>query len=1836
MNVILGFVKNAVKSLLLQNFLLFLFAFSVSGQLQEIAPAEDVRFVTNLNSSWKFYQGGFEFGYNFKINDEGWQLVDLPHTWNADDPFDDVDGYYRGPAWYRKQIRIPETLNGRKFHLRFEGANQVSDVYVNGMFAGRHQGGYTAFMVDITEFIHTGDEPNLLAVMVDNAHDPFIPPLSVGFALYGGIYRDVELVVTEPVRFSLADKGSEGIYHQADNVSERSAALGYRVLVDNDLDVPVRASLKATVKDRDSKVVAEQSVEFDAAAGKTTEVAPSSLLINNPHLWSPDDPHLYSVEYNLQSGGKLVDRLSIPLGIRSIRLDPQRGFYLNGEKMFLKGTNRHQDFQGRGSALSNSDHLADLKIIKQMGCNFVRLAHYPQDPAVLRACDSLGLLVWEEIPLVNYMIPDQRFYDNSHEMIREMIRQHYNHPSIIMWGSMNEIFLWGNNARRMRVQDDTVYTGRVRELAVSLDSTIRAEDPSRFTAMAIHGSGDYQEYGITGISDVLGLNLYSGWYSGIFSHFAGTIRKSHERYPDQAIFVSEYGAGSDSRLNAIDPERFDFSVQYSQLFHESYLEQMQQMDQLTGAAIWNQFDFSQPWTGGSIPHVNQKGMYTWDRKPKDVYYLYKANWSDEPFVYIASREWTVRSGTANAKGVLENQPVKVYTNASKTELFVNGRSMGRKKTDAVGKAVWMTDLKAGKNEIEVRSVGAKERLTDRLEVVTRLLPENLQSMDPSAVDIGVNCGSNAQYHREGALVWQHDKPYTPGSYGYTGGERVMLQKDIALTNTNDPALFFQYLDSPDQYRFDLPDGAYTVQVFYAEPETEGRVFEIICGDAPPVRVSTAGRNPLSTKKEVVTCSVAAENGSGVVIRFRPVTGSPVISALRIFADTTMHESSAAKADSPLFHISIGTDHLQLTSFRESPETVYARISHARTGEVLTAGAMHASAIEDGTKYLLRDLQPELWSPATPVLYALEIFSDKNYSNVLQRSRVGFRSMETREGKLWLNNKPVFLRGIAINPPGRGIPTEVERSREFAMEYVRFMKRLNVNIIRIPDDHTWYDVCDELGMMVYGGNYSSRVNGLHPPMPEDYDASVLWYKEQKLGPLSYHPSLVIYALTNEVPYTGLRAQQWLSFLNTAYPAVRQWDPNKLVIGNAGYGYGQSGDIMDAHRYWGWYYSSPYTFLHLRDYDSITFPGREQPITFTECVGNYTGPDGRYNLTPAHKNPVSQMCWTGHASQDDQAQLADRHQAKTLRYATELFRRLRPVNPELSGVFPFTILFYNWHTIEEFADMDPKPATAQVRTSYQPVLLSWESWSFNNYAGSGLKLFAHIVNDADDFSDLPGGQIEVELRDGSEKTWLRTHVSYPEVPYYGTRRIPVTLQLPAHLPSGRYYVVGTAVSGDRVISENREEIFVADSLFVMGGSGSGQATEESSKAAVQLFDPTGQSAPAFSQLQKNFSTTNLLSVPESTHLLVLGEGSAAALDTERIGTIQKFIELGGRVLVLRQEPGSEKLLNRFLPASVSFPTMDVDDPQYPPPLRPSGNGYNINPEKGEHPVFDGIARFMLERWSDPDGWDESLPGMPAIAPVTGGFVLNDKQDMGITSILANYSVGLEGIALAEFGADESRIMVCGFDLCSRTAVDPVAARMLTNILGYMNSGSQVPLHRHVVSAIQWGDYDSENGLLTGIYSGLMLNSSPKLTGSYRDKEVVVNELGHQFAEKPGGWNNRAGIQYVPNGRRVFGPYHHDGFGGVARPSNDGSAPGRGAFWCTVAPGTNSISNKVWNPSEVPLKIRIYCNEVLIGTTEIGPNEVEIIEDRFEADETLLKIGFEADRRLVLVETVFRVQQ
>lgn len=844
-----------------------------------------------INDNWKFHKGGLAFAQRSFIKayttqvDELWDTISIPHTWNAEDPFDDSESYNRGISWYRKSIVLADDYNSKKVYIHFEGANQIVDVFMNGAFVGNHKGGYTAFTMDVTKFLKPGQE-NMLAVKVDNSYSTVVPPLSVGYGLYGGIYRDVWLIATNRVHFSMTNYGSKGVFISTPEVSKATATVLVKGTVINEADEVAEVKVKQTIYDAEGKQIAESITAKSLQAGEEFAFSADVMNVKKPALWSPETPVLYSVKSEVLINDKVVDELVNPLAFRWFDFDAKTGFSLNGEKYPLKGTNRHQDKMGLGGALSNADHLSDIQDIKDMGANFLRLAHYPQDPAVLHAADSIGLLLWEEIPVVNYINESKEFLHNSQEMLREMIRQHYNHPSIILWGSCNEIFLWNElGARASRITNDS-YMEYTRSFVYTLDSTIRVEDPTRKSTLAMHGSPDYDKAGISGIPDVTSINLYDGWYSGVFSGFGRALDKRHKEHPEQVLFISEYGAGSDSRVNAVNPKRFEFSGSYQRMFHESYWQQIIDRPWLAGSAIWNQYDFSQPHTGGSIQHINQKGLQTWDRKKKDSYYLYNANWSNEPMVYIASREWTQRNGLLmNDGSYSSNQPatqiVDVYTNTDKVELIHNGKSLGIKKPNSVGKAAWEVEFKTGENNFVCKGSKGKAKVEDKLSINFKNHTTKLKAGE----QLFVNMGYRAEFIDDEGAIWLPDQEYSKGTFGFVDGHDFMCNKDIIVRKANGSAVLYNYsLVGASEYKLDVPDGSYEVELIFAETkifEKDARVFDVSVNETMVFENLDMYAEYGFVNAFSKTIKLNVENMQGINIQLKAIKGETNISAVRI-------------------------------------------------------------------------------------------------------------------------------------------------------------------------------------------------------------------------------------------------------------------------------------------------------------------------------------------------------------------------------------------------------------------------------------------------------------------------------------------------------------------------------------------------------------------------------------------------------------------------------------------------------------------------------------------------------------------------------------------------------------------------------------------------------------------------------------------------------------------------------------------------------------------------------------------------------------------------------------------
>ncbi|MGD8236962.1 MAG: glycosyl hydrolase family 2 [Armatimonadota bacterium] len=887
----------------------------------------------------------------------------------------------------------------------------------------------------------------------------------------------------------------------------------------------------------------------------------------------------------------------------------------------------------------------------------------------------------------------------------------------------------------------------------------------------------------------------------------------------------------------------------------------------------------------------------------------------------------------------------------------------------------------------------------------------------------------------------------------------------------------------------------------------------------------------------------------------------------------------------------GADSVRLEATLASDETVpgvqlSCRIVPVAEGPALWEGSLGSLDLEAGDTTVVRrriaGLEPKLWSPTSPALYDLVLAAAKDGRTLASETvRFGFRSFETRDGRFLLNGVPIFLRGNAINAPGRGVPDEVGKTREFAEAYVRYMQSQNVNLIRLgSDSQVWLDVCDELGMMVFQGRYGAPRGGSKSRLPPDFDEAIARYKAEIFEQYVRHPSMVIYVLTNEVPYKGELGEQYMDFLGRVHETLREWDPNRLHIGNAGFGRGLAGDIRDGHPYWGWYHGDFLNYYRLRR-DESPRPGPPQPWTFTECVGCYTGPDGRFNI--GGKLLAAQEFWTGHAP--DQSGEALAYQAFLVGQAVELVRRLRPINPNLAGMMPFTYMFRNWHGVSRFEDMEPKPAMEQLGVSMQPVLLSWEFWTPQVYAGTRIRARAHIVNDSDDHADLMGAELRYELRGSDGEAVATGQAKLPRVPYYEARSVPVALTVPAGAARGDYVLAGEIIRGGARVSQNSVGVFVA------GDEWPHPARQVETRPA--LYDPAGRTRKALKRLGIPFDRLKRLDALQPDAPLVIGADAWDKKLSSAVAALKRFVTDGGRVLCLRQD--GEKLATGWLPVEVTLSTSGG---------KPYRTGMNINVERPWHPVFDGITRKHLRLWSDYSGWDDRKPGYPKVHPVALGFRLGAQESLGQTAILANFDRGLASIALCEIFGGAGSVILSGFDVVNRSGLDPVADRLLANLVTYAASTEGHHPHPLIDSPVRWGDYASERGLVTGVHNGLIVNAAR------------LQPTGH----------------HVPRGRRPFGPFKYNGLCHI-EDLNPDSKTGSGIFWARVPGGTTAVATTVENPTDEDAELSVEVNGKGPADAAVVPSgTTESLTTAIPAGATELSVRYTGDKGLVILETGF----
>ena len=867
------------------------------------------RVVYTINDGWKFTKGSPFEAQLTGCDDSSWETVNIPHTWNDKDADDETPGFYRGPVWYRKQLFIDKSQEGRQAVIYFEGANQEVRFYLNGQFVGEHKGGYTRFCFDITSHLRYGQE-NLFAIYVNNVYNPNIPPLSADFTFFGGIYRDVYLQFMNPVHIATNDYASSGVYIRTPEVNNSAASVEITTLLTNDMPQATEIRVENIICDADGKEVKKTQAEVKLAAGETKTDISKKIKIDSPRLWDIDDPYRYMVYTRIldKRKGTLLDEVVNPLGLRWFKFDSEKGFFLNGKGRKLIGTARHQDYFQKGNALRDELHVQDVLLLKEIGGNYLRVSHYPQDPVIMEMCDKLGIVTSVEIPVVNAVTETEEFLHNSVEMAKEMVRQDFNRPSVMIWGYMNEIFLRRPYTEGKQLEDYYRFTEKV---ARALEATIREEDPSRYTMMAYHNMPQYYEDAhLTEIPMIQGWNLYQGWYEPDINEFQRLLDRAHKVYKGKVLMVTEYGPGVDPRVHSYQPERFDFSQEYGLVYHKHYLNEMMKRPFVAGSSLWNLNDFYSESRVDAVPHVNNKGVVGLNREKKDVYWFYKTALSRRPILVIGNREWKSRGGVVNTAQKECIQSVPVFSNAEEVELFVNNKSLGKKKIED-NYALFDVPFVGGENLLEAVAVTGGNKLRDMLRIQFQLVGSQLKDEAVPFTELNVMLGSPRYFEDRAANVaWIPEQEYKPGSWGFIGGTSyrrqtgfgTMLGSDIDIHGTDMNPIFQTQRVGIKSFKADVPNGEYSVYLHWAELESDKEREALVYNLGADSEQTFAGNRSFGISINGTTVSddfnvardygyaravikkfvITVKDGKGVSVDFHKKEGEPILNAIRIY------------------------------------------------------------------------------------------------------------------------------------------------------------------------------------------------------------------------------------------------------------------------------------------------------------------------------------------------------------------------------------------------------------------------------------------------------------------------------------------------------------------------------------------------------------------------------------------------------------------------------------------------------------------------------------------------------------------------------------------------------------------------------------------------------------------------------------------------------------------------------------------------------------------------------------------------------------------------------------------
>lgn len=856
------------------------------------AFADEPRISVSLDQGWRFRQSAAVTGAeNPAFDDSAWTTVDVPHTWNRlgnkGTTRSPLTNTVQGIGWYRLRFTAPPAPDGaRRYYLQFDAVGEIADVWLNGRYLGKHAGAFSRFRFDATRAIRPSGE-NVLVVRADNSRPQpgsstaAVIPLSGDFFVFGGIYRGVSLIVTRPAHVDLLDYGGPGVYARAVSITPAAAQVQVSSRVVNDAPRPIDISVETVIEDAAGKTVASATSPKIALTAKVAVVG-ATLAVTHPRLWQGmKDPYLYRTVVTLRSArGAILDRVTQPLGLRTLAFDPDRGFFLNGEHLFLRGVALHQDRPVKGWAISDADQEQDFAYLIDMGANAVRLAHYQHDQRSYEIADRRGIVVWAEIPLVNQVSFDgtpasDALAANARRQLIELIRQNYNHPSIAVWSIANEVDLRATQSNG---------PSRPLSLLGSLQRLAKSEDPSRFTTLA-----DCCEVGlpphtgsaradtaprdqIVGVTDLAGYNRYFGWYDGKFSDFGTMLDAAHARHKSLPIAVSEYGAGAaltqhsdDPTGGPINPHGRPHPEEYQDLYHEASWPTLKSRSYLWGVFVWNLFDFaSGSRNEGDLTDINDKGLVSYDRTvAKDAYYFYRANWSPKPTLHLVGRRYVNR-----AYAVLD---VKAYSNAADARLSINGHEQGATSCGA-GICLWRNvRLAQGVNDLRATADIGGTAVSDTMKWTFAGTPAvvHIKAGDIS----GYVASDKERYGSDMYFVGGEgkgiDSPDTPAA------KRTIVR-------AADPRLYDSYREGEFSYRIPLPNGRYRVTLRFVEPAAIAagqRVFDVEANGTKVLKGFDVFAAAGGRLRGVQRSFEAAVNDGTLLIAFRPLRGSAVVSSL---------------------------------------------------------------------------------------------------------------------------------------------------------------------------------------------------------------------------------------------------------------------------------------------------------------------------------------------------------------------------------------------------------------------------------------------------------------------------------------------------------------------------------------------------------------------------------------------------------------------------------------------------------------------------------------------------------------------------------------------------------------------------------------------------------------------------------------------------------------------------------------------------------------------------------------------------------------------------------------------